>query len=400
MTAPFRPRVLFAGGGTAGHVMPMLAVASELAERGWLPSQMHLLGSRRGQEGPMAISAGLQATLLPGRGLRRHPRQMADWLENTRSILGLAWGVVGAMRLVGRFDPDVVLVVGGYASVPGALAAWLRHRPLIVVNLDAVPGAANRWAARHARIIASGFDGTPWPSALRDRVVVTGAPLRKEIVAMAGSPRDEPSRERAKAALGMPQGVPLVVVVGGSLGAGRLNEAAFALKEESCSARASSHPSMAMYHIVGRRNWPDERAFELDGPPLFYRAVPYEDRMPLCYQAADIVVARSGALTVAELAAMGVPAILVPLPGAPGDHQARNASELVRAGIAVVIPDALLDGVSLRNELERLLGGAGGDGYRQLDRVRASAVSLARPDAAALVADIVEKLAVDREARP
>jgi len=214
---------LVAGGGTAGHVQPALALSRALAQTHG-PESVELVGSRRGLERTMLADAGLPLTLLPGRGIKRRlsPRAL---LDNVVALAGLALAAVEAVVLVARRRPRAVVAVGGYAAVPVGLAGALLGVPVVVVNVDALPGAANRLLGRVARASAVAWPGTPLP-----RSVVTGAPLRPEVVAAAGA---EPARPvpdpSARAALGVPDGTALVAVVGGSLGARRVNEAALAL---------------------------------------------------------------------------------------------------------------------------------------------------------------------------
>lgn len=380
---------LVAGGGTAGHVVPAVALARALeARRG--PGTVELVGARRGLEARSSLAAGLPLTLLPGRGVVRRFDPASLW-ANVRAVAGLAAALVVAGVLVWRRRPKVVVSVGGYASVPTALAAAALGVPVVVCNVDAVPGLANRLVARLARASAVAVPATPLP-----RAVVTGAPVRPEITAVAGSGVGGPSDE-ARRALQVPAGRTVVAVVGGSLGARRLNQAALELAE-----RWSGRGDVAVYHVVGRRDaeWAARRragtgadgdataVAAADGAPaagLWYRQVAYEERMALVYQAADVLVGRAGAMTAAELAVVGVPSVLVPLPGAPGDHQTANATVLARAGAAVLLPDGECDGARLAEVLEPLLADPG-----RRRAMAAAAAALGRPDAAEALATVAE----------
>jgi UDP-N-acetylglucosamine:LPS N-acetylglucosamine transferase len=264
--------------------------------------------------------------------------------------------------------------MGGYACVPTALAAAVVGVPVVLVNVDAVPGAANRLVGRFARAAAAAFEGTGLA-----RSVVTGAPVPAAIVDSAHP--DDGARSAARDALGLPRHRLVVGVVGGSLGSRRLNEAAIAL-----AGLWRDRTDVALYHVVGRRDraWAAQaaarRAPGPDHDGLCYIQVPYEQRMALFYQAADIVVSRAGAITVAELAVVGVPAILVPLPGAPGDHQSANARVLERAGGAVVIVDQECDAPRLAREIDALASPPG-----RLLAMGAAAGAVGRPDAVAAV---------------
>jgi len=390
---------LVAGGGTGGHLVPALAVAralgGDVAAGAWGAAPVEMVGSRRGLDAELLAGEGIPVTLLPGRGLARR-WDLRSSLANLVAVLGLAAAVLGALVVVARRRPAVVVAVGGYACVPTALAAFVLGVPVVLVNVDAVPGAANRLVGRFARAAAVGHGGTGLP-----REVVTGVPVRPAIAAAAHP--DEAARRAARRALGLPADRAVVAVVGGSLGARRLNEAVAEL------ARSwEGRDDVTLYHVVGRRDaaraavaaGPSRRG-EGGGPEaspgrcLRYVQVPFEQRMALFYQAADVVVARAGANTVAELAVVGVPAVLVPLPGAPGDHQRANAGVLERAGGAVVVPDPECDGARLARELDALLADRAA-----LDAMRAAAASAGRPDALDAVTALVRAHARPGRAAP
>jgi UDP-N-acetylglucosamine--N-acetylmuramyl-(pentapeptide) pyrophosphoryl-undecaprenol N-acetylglucosamine transferase len=373
---------LVAGGGTAGHLQPALAIAEALVEAGHPRESIEFVGSARGQDRDALDGRGFPVVLLPGRGVVRSlkPKHL---LANARAAAELVAGAFSAYRVVTRARPQVVVSVGGYASVGPALAAVVRGVPLVLVNVDAVPGAANRLFARAARAAAVGWDGTPLPRATR-----TGTPVRPEIARVGRTPDD---RRAARRALGLPEDRATVVVVGGSLGARSLNAAATGLAE-----RWADREDRSIYHVVGRRDWDrfgsatSEPAEVPPSPPkgLAVVRVPYEDRMELLYAAADVAVCRAGAMTVAELAVAGVPSVLVPLPGAPGDHQGANARVLAGAGGAVVVSDAGCTGGVLAELLDRLFADPGA-----LEKMEAAVHGLGRPYAADAAARLVEDAA-------
>ena len=361
---------LIAGGGTGGHVIPAVAIAQALVARGHDRASIHFVGSSRGMERRLVPAAGFSVTLLPGRGLLRR----LD-VSNVVAVAGLAVAAARAMVLVGRRRPAVVVAVGGYASVACVLAAAAWRVPLVVAEQNAVPGLANRVAAHWARACAVSFPGT----GLR-RAELTGNPVRAEMLSV---DRSVEGRARAREALGMaPDGV-VVVVAGGSLGARRLNLATVAL-----ARMWAARSGWTLRHVVGERDWDGigtAPASEAAGG-LEYQRVRFEDRMDLLYASADVAVARAGASTVAELAVAGVPSILIPLPGAPGDHQVANAMRMVDAGAAVVVDDAEMDPSRLAVEIDRLVG----DG-RILEAMAAAARRVARPAAADAVAALAER---------
>lgn len=362
---------LVAGGGTGGHLVPALALARELA-RDRPAGSVELVGSRRGLDAGMLEGAGLPVTLLPGRGIVRRT-DFRSLGANTGALGALAWALVLALVLVARRRPRVVVSMGGYASLPLSLAAWMLWVPVVLVNVDARPGAANRLVGRFARAAAVAFAGTPLA-----RSVLTGAPVRPEIVERARPGAEE--KATARRLLGLPEDRHVVAVVGGSLGARRVNEAALGL-----ARRWNGRSDVALYHVVGGRDFPWVHEQAPAPGELCYRQVEFENAMELFYAAADVVVCRAGAVTVAELAVVGVASVLVPLPGAPGDHQRANAAALVDAGAAVLIEDDECDAERLDAELTELLADRG-----HLEKMAETAASLGHPEALAAVAAVVE----------
>jgi undecaprenyldiphospho-muramoylpentapeptide beta-N-acetylglucosaminyltransferase len=373
-----RRYAVIAGGGTAGHVFVALATARALAERGVERDQIELMGSRRGQEAELAGGEGFGLTLLSGRGIVRRfgPGHL---LANLWSLAGLGWATLRAIVILLRRRPRVVVSVGGYASVPAGLAAVLVRVPVVLVNVDAVPGLAHRVLGRFATASAVAFPGTDLP-----HPVLTGAPVRSDLAGVEHSPA---RASLARMALGLPADRRAVAVFGGSLGAKRLNDATLELAQIY-----RRRGSLTLFHVSGPRNFEQVEAAHAASEDaaegvggLCYRLVPFAHDMASLYCAADVVVCRAGALTVAELALVGVPAVLVPLPGAPGDHQSANAVALVDAGAAVMVRDEQCDGRRLSDVLNELLADP-----THLAAMGRAAASLGRPDAADAVATLVQ----------
>lgn len=358
---------VIAGGGTAGHVLPGLAIAEEFVQRGVPRRAVHYVGSARGIEQRLVPEAGFELTVLPGRGIQRR-----FTLSNVRSIAGTVKAFFSSLRLLRRLRPAVVVGLGGYASVPCALAAVVLRIPLVVVEQNAVPGAANRVAGRFARGCAVSFAETDLP-----RSVWTGNPVRSEVLAVDRSAQRESARRR----LGVDDDRVFLVVFGGSLGARRINEALF-----SALRGWSERGDLAIRHVAGARDYDDlaARVPLESSDALAFDLVRYEDDMPGVYAAADLILCRAGASSVAELAVVGAPAILVPLPGAPGDHQTANARALSDAGGAVVVADQDLDGNRLMTEVDSLLSSTS-----RLDDMARNTADFAKRDAAAAVVDLV-----------
>lgn len=358
---------LVAGGGTAGHVLPGIAVAQALVERGHAPSTIHFVGSARGLERTLVPEAGFDVTLLPGRGIQRRLTS-----ENLGAIWGLLRAIVKGVGLVRRRRPQVVLVLGGYASVACTLGAVLWRVPIVVMEQNARAGAANRLAGRFAKACAVPFNETDLP-----RSILTGNPVRPEVLAV---DRDR-DRRSARAELGVDPDRVLVAVVTGSLGARRVNDAVL-----DAVVRWSTRSDVSIRHVIGSRDWESVQARLPEPAGLDYVAVRYEDHMETVLAAADLLIGRAGGTTVAELAEVGLAGVLVPLPQAPRDHQTANASALVRAGAARLIPDQELSGERLVAEVEPLL-----DDPDRLRRMGVAAHTLAQPAAADAVAELVER---------
>jgi undecaprenyldiphospho-muramoylpentapeptide beta-N-acetylglucosaminyltransferase len=358
---------IISGGGTAGHVLPGLAIAGALVDRGHAADSIHFVGSEGRIEARLVPEAGFDVTLLPGRGIERRLS-----LQNLAAVVGIVRAFGQALRLVRRLRPRVVIAVGGYASVAVALAARVWRIPIVVAEQNAIPGAANRLVARFAKASAVSFPGTDLP-----RAVVTGNPIRPEVLHIDRA-RDGAA---AKAERHVEPGRRMVLVTGGSLGALRLNEATLAALD-AWHDRAD----LAVRHIVGDRDWDKLHAdARTDTGSLQYLPVRYDDDMPRTLAAADLAVTRAGSSTCFELAAAGLPAILVPSPYVTADHQTANARHMTDAGAAVVVRDDELSAGRLAAEVDGLLADP--------DRLAAMADAMhafARPQAADEIAALAE----------
>ncbi len=359
---------IIAGGGTAGHVSPGIAIAEALVSAGHDPAAIHYVGSARGIERDMVPKAGFALTVLPGRGIERKLT-----LRNVSAIAGLIKATFQAFFLVRRLRPKVIVSLGGYASVPCAFAARLLKVPVVIAEQNAVPGAANKVVGRWAKACAISFPGTDLP-----RAVLTGNPVRPE---MRGINRLE-QHAAARGRLNIPQGRRLVTVYGGSLGARRINKSVV----EAVVSWNERH-DLVVRHLIGARDWD-----VIDRPPetAMYVPVKYEADMATVLTASELVVCRAGASSVAELAAVAVPSVLVPLPGAPGDHQTANAQAMVDAGGAVLVADGDLTASVFVELVDELLADTEG-----LEAMAMGAASVARLDAADQVAALVMEHARD-----
>lgn len=332
MTSSQARRVLIMAGGTGGHVIPALSLARGLAARG---VSVEWLGSPRGIENRLVPAAGIELHRIDIAGLRGNG--LAGWLA---APWRLARAVAQARRVIARFDPQLVVGLGGFASGPGGLAAWLMRRPLIVHEQNAVAGMTNQALSRLATRVYAAFPGAFRKAGESRREIVIGNPVREEIAVLGERPRqaDEMQARRLR-----------LLVVGGSLGAVALNQC---LPEALAHLPESARPEVR--HQAGR----DREGATRDG----YAAAEVEaqvsdfiDDMATAYDWADLVVCRAGALTVAELAAAAKPSLLVPFPHAVDDHQTVNARHLVEAGAARLIPQHTLSAASLAEALTAVL---------------------------------------------
>lgn len=360
---------VIAGGGTAGHLLPGLAVARELVGRGHDPSSIHFVGASRGIEAELVPEAGFDITLLPGRGIQRRISK-----DNIGAVVGLVRALFQSVGLVRRRRPAVVVALGGFASAACAIAAVIWRVPLVLMEQNARAGASNRLVARFAKACAVPFPETDLP-----RAVVTGNPVRDEVLAVAAD-RDVAAARRT---LDLDPDRTVVVVFAGSLGSRRINEATAAAARTLATRR-----DLSIRHVVGARDWDRREQVVTDG--LDYTQIRYEHDMATVLAAADLAVCRAGGTTVAELAVIGVGSVLVPLPIATRDHQTANAQPLVRAGAAVLVPDDQLDAERLVAEVLAIVDAPDRDGRARTDEMASAARSLGRPDAAAEVADLVE----------
>ena len=347
--------VLIMAGGTGGHIFPGLAVAEALRARG-VPVQW------------LGAAGGLETRLVPARGIEMHTVKVGGvrgkgWGTRLAAPFMLMRSVLAALRVVRRVRPRSVLSMGGYVAGPGGLAAWLLRKPLLVHEQNRVPGVTNRVLARLARKVLVGFaDAFP---------VATGAewvgnPVRADIAAL-----PEPA-----ARLAGRSGAAHLLVLGGSQGARTLNRVL-----PAALARLPDGKRPEVLHQCGSRDLEAARQAYADAG-VEARVVPFIEDMAEAYGWADLGVCRAGALTLAELAAAGLGAVLVPYPHAVDDHQTRNAQALCEAGAAKLIQERDLHDKELSTRLGALLGDRA-----KLQAMAGAARTLARIDAAERMAD-------------
>ncbi|MGW1207501.1 UDP-N-acetylglucosamine--N-acetylmuramyl-(pentapeptide) pyrophosphoryl-undecaprenol N-acetylglucosamine transferase [Streptomyces cyaneofuscatus] len=336
--------VVIGAGGTGGHIYPGLALAEAL-RRAEPDAVISFIGTER----------GLETTLIPAAGYRLHTVDMIPFdpaLGAKRFLLPAALLRSGAQArsVLRRQQAQVVVGMGGYPSAPAIVGAKMAGLPSVIHESNAVPGRANQFAARLTEHLTVAFDGSRAHLSGGERALTVGMPIAASLAAL-----DRPAlRAEARRAFGIPEGARVVLFNGGSLGAARLTAAAVGLAarwkgrgdvhlliKTGPAALAETRRKLAEAGagaVAQGESRLDEQVDVASGPVA--QAVPYLDRMDLAYAVADLVVCRAGSATIAELATTGVPAVLVPYPHAPGDHQTHNARVLSEAGAAHLVPDA------------------------------------------------------------
>ena len=368
-------RVVIAGGGTGGHTSAGLAVAAALRARDSV--EVVWIGTADGAEARRVPEAGIAFHAIPAGKLRRYWDRRNLW----RNFADLAWrvplGLLAARRLLGRLRPAVLLGTGGFVSLPPAVAAWSRGIPVVVHEQTAVPGLANRLAARLATRVALSFPPTGASVGTPGSAVVTGNPVRPEV-------RDG-SREEGLRLLGFDGAQPVVYITGGSLGAHRINRAVGEALGQILQGCQIVH-QCGDNAETGDRAWLAERAAALPAAlRARYALRPYVGaELRHVYALASLVVGRSGAGTLHECCALGRAALYVPLPGASGDEQTANAREVERVGGARILPQAALTPAALAAAVAELLGDPAA-----LAAMGARARGLHVPDAAERLAGLV-----------
>jgi UDP-N-acetylglucosamine--N-acetylmuramyl-(pentapeptide) pyrophosphoryl-undecaprenol N-acetylglucosamine transferase len=317
-------------------------------------------------------------------GLAVRPPRSRSPLRLAVSVASVGVSLAQAFAVVARFRPDAIIATGGVAAVPTVIAGAITNAPIIVLEGNAIPGRTNLWLARYSRVVAVSSEeaASRLPAG---RTAVTGLPIRREVYTA--------TREDGLAAFGLDPARRTVLIIGGSQGAARLNTAT-----DEAVRRLASRRDLQVIHQAGRGWDGAERADGLPAshtdaaarPPaggIRYLRVPYLERIGPAYACADLVVSRCGANALAEITACGRPAILVPYPHAADDHQTQNARSLATAGAAVLVPDGLLTGERLAQEIATLLDAPG-----RLDAMAAAARRQGRPDAADRVIALISGL--------
>lgn len=364
MTEASPLRVLIAGGGTGGHIIPALAIAAELEAR--FHAEIRFVGTARGLETKLVRQAGYPLELI-------HVGQLKNvsLLTRMRTMGDLPLGLMRCFSLLREFRPHVVVGVGGYASGPMMMAAILSRVPTLAFEPNAAPGLANRLVGKRASAAAVNF---PPAAAFFRNAKVTGIPVRSEFFSIEARPKNAPLR---------------LLVFGGSQGGRVLNQNMAAI----ASRLLAAVPELTILHQAGARHAETTQAdYAASGAPAErWRIEPFLDDMPSQFAQADLVLARSGASTVAEVAAAGKPSLLVPFAAAADDHQRKNAEVLVNAGAAVMLLEREMNSEKLLGLLLGML-----QNKERLREMGDRAKTLAHPNAARDIAETIGSLARSR----
>jgi len=358
-------RILFAGGGTGGHLFPAIAIAEEISALD-TDSQIEFVGTRYGIEYRMKDRLGYPLSTIAIRGLAR-TISPALVLFPIRLIIS----IFQALRICARFRPHVVVGTGGYVAGPVIIAAVLKKIPRVLQEQNSYPGLVTRKLAGKVNVVFTAYakaEGFLPPNTVCRRL---GNPIRR---ALTGG-----NREAAMEKFGLRHDRTTILILGGSQGAHRINEAVLTGLE-------SIDETMQILWQCGKRDYTDVAA-RVDKKDFVISLFPFTDEMDAVYAAADLAIARAGALTLAELTACGIPAILIPYPYAAADHQTHNAREMVDAGAADLIRDDELDSVNLLSRAADIIRSG------RLPSMRQAARRLGRPDAACHIAREILHLA-------
>ncbi len=351
-------RVIIAGGGTGGHVIPALAIAQEL--RAQYQAEVEFVGTSRGIETRLVPAAGFELHLIQVGQLNR-----VGIRTRIKTVVDLPRAVLQSLGLIRKFRPDVMIGVGGYASGPAMLAGGIVNVPLVAFEPNSIPGFANRVMAPLVRAAAVQFEAT---CRYFRNCNVTGVPVRNEFFLIAPRPANAP---------------PTLLVFGGSQGAHAINVAVL----EALPRLASLLPKIHIIHQTGEKDFADAQA-AYSKANISAEVSPFIDDMPGAFARADLLVCRSGASTVAEVTAAGRPAIFIPLPTAADDHQRHNAAALADANAARLLPQSGLTSDRLAQEITDLL-----TNRPVLTQMSQAARKLAHPDAAGEIARLAVRAA-------
>lgn len=358
-------KFVVSGGGTAGHINPALALAEELERRG---HELVFAGTPKSLEERLATQAGLEFKAFEAQGFNRsHPKTLIT------AVKKIARSSHEACEWFDQIQPDAVIGFGGYVSIPVGRAASKKHIPLIVHEQNSIMGLANKQLSKKAQAVALTYEAAASSCPCKDKISVTGNPVRSSVVAA--------NRAAGRELLGVPEDARMLLVFGGSLGAQHINNALVDNKDMLLAL-----DDLYIVHITGPKEFDrvnDALALSPEQEKR-WKLISYQDRMGDTLAAADLVVSRAGATSLAEISALGIPAILVPFPFATADHQSSNARSVVERGAAYLIADEKVQSPEFTELLARLL-----EDEEERARMTTAAKSFETVNAATRLADLV-----------
>ena len=357
--------IVLSGGGTAGHINPALAIAGILQDQG---HAIYYAGTPQGVEARLVPEAGLSFTSFEAAGFNRnHPLTLVKALHLMSS------STKKVQKWFEEIQPDVVVCFGGYVCIAVGRAAQNMGIPVVVHEQNSAMGMTNKYLAGKAHTVALTYESAKQGVKTAGKFVLTGNPVRKSIF--------DATREQGRAYMGIPEKSQVLVVFGGSLGARHINTAVSALKDDLLA-----HEGLHIWHITGPKEYDAVlRQLSLDDEQAKrWHVCGYENKMGMVLSACDMVVARSGATSLAEISALGIPALLVPFPFATADHQTTNAREYVNAGAAYMVADSQVESDEFKRLLTDLI-----ESEQTRQSMKEAAAAFGTRDAAAKLADVV-----------
>lgn len=370
-------RVILSGGGTGGHIYPAVSIGKEIKRQN-STAELLFIGTEKGLESDIVPKEGFNLIKLKVRGFERKLS-----FGNIAAVMESFTGLFKAAKIIKDFKPDVVIGTGGYVCGSVLLAAALMNVPTLIHEQNAFPGVTNKILARFVDIVALNFSDAKEYFPKSNKVIVTGNPIRSNILSI--------SKEEGLKELGFSKELPVVLVVGGSRGAKKLNESVLPLAKHCVNEK-----SFQMLHMTGKTQYDDTIGkYKNEGiatDTRYLKVMPYLHNMPHALAASDLVISRCGASTLSEITALGKPSILVPYPYATDNHQEYNGRALEKNGAAIVILDRDLNGEILYNEVIDIL-----NKQEKVNQMKVKSKEQGRTDAAYVIVKAAERLVKNKE---
>ncbi len=368
-------KAIFSGGGTGGHIYPAISIAKEMQKR-HVDIDILFIGTDKGMEKDIVPKEGYILKYIKVQGFARKIT-----FDNVKALSEAITSIFSAAKIIKGFKPDIVIGPGGYVCGPVVLAAWLMGVPTLIHEQNAFPGVTNKMLSKLADQIAITFEEARNYFKTSKKVYFAGNPLRHGFFAV--------SKADGLKHFGFSKDLPLILIVGGSRGAKRVNECAIKLIKE-CEV----HRKFQILHITGQSQYENcLDIYKTNGIPMnsnLIKVLPYLHNMPDALAACDIVISRCGAGMISEITALGKPSILIPFPFATDNHQEYNGRALEKAGAAIVILENELNEDVLYEQLQNLLSDSD-----RLDKMSANSKKLGKPEASSDIVDLIDSLIID-----